>query len=343
RMLDLQPGVHFQEGEQLFLWVVEELHGARAAVADGERKPLGGCLERVCLVGGEDRRGRFLNDLLIAALDRTIPYAQCPSGSLAVRDHLYLDMAGPGHEALEEHHPAAEGSLGLQPGALVRLTEFRRTVDDPDPAAATARSCLKHHGIADLLRYPQCRFQVVDGTAAPRRDRYADLLGDQLRPDLVAKLAHRLGVRTDERHAELVTQLRKRRVLGDKSPTDPGGIGLGLNECALQHGQIEVGAGGGWAEVVRPIRLADERAPGVGVGVQGHGLDAWPALRVELAHGVDEPPRGLSPVDDGNTTEHLASHKIDSGRVRLLAARTACDLLASRATRALTRRGRTRP
>ena len=41
RVLDLQPGVDLEEGEQLVAGVVEELDGRRAAVADRDGEPLG--------------------------------------------------------------------------------------------------------------------------------------------------------------------------------------------------------------------------------------------------------------------------------------------------------------
>ncbi len=53
RVLDLQPGVDLEEGEQPLPWVVEELHGARAAVLHGQCEPLGGRLQLAGLLGGE--------------------------------------------------------------------------------------------------------------------------------------------------------------------------------------------------------------------------------------------------------------------------------------------------
>ena len=52
RVLDLQPGVDLEEGEQLLAGVVQELDGAGAAVPDGQGEPLGRRLE----LGGLLRR-----------------------------------------------------------------------------------------------------------------------------------------------------------------------------------------------------------------------------------------------------------------------------------------------
>ena len=89
-------------------------------------------------------------------------------------------------------HAAAEGALGLQAGALVGVGELVVAADDPDAPAAAAGGRLEHQRVADLGRRALGRVQALDRAAAPRRHRDADLLGDQLRADLVAELAHRV-------------------------------------------------------------------------------------------------------------------------------------------------------
>ena len=222
----------------------------------------------------------------------------------AVGDHLDLDVPGAGDQALQEHDAAAERPRRLLAGALVRVGELGLVRDHADAAPAAARGRLQHQRVADLGRRRQGGVQGLDRTAAPRRDRHADLLGDQLRADLVAELAHGLRARPDEGDPDLLAQLRERRVLGDEAPADPRGVGPGLHQRALQHRQVEVRARGRGTEVVGDVRLADERGGAVDVGVQGDGLDRRPGLRGQLPDGVDEPHRGLTTVDDGDTTEH---------------------------------------
>jgi len=78
--------------------------------------------------------------------------------------------------------------------------------------------------------------------AAPRGDRHADLLGQQLRADLVAQTSHGDRARTDERDADPVAQVGKVRVLGDEAPADPCGVRAGLCQRAFEDGEVEVGA-----------------------------------------------------------------------------------------------------
>ncbi len=304
RVLDLQAGVDLEEREQPVAGVVEELDGRRAAVTDRDGQPFGRRLELGCLHRTEHRRRRLLDDLLVAPLHRAVADAERPRGALAVSDHLDLDVPGTGDQALQEQDAAAERPSGLLAGALVGVGELGLVGDHADAAPAAARGGLQHQRVADLGRRRQGGVQGLDRTAAPRCDRHADLLGDQLRADLVAELAHGLRARSDEGDSDLLAQLRERRVLCDEAPADPRGVGPGRHQRALQHLEVEVRARGRGTEIVGQVRFADEGGRAVDVGVQGDGLDPCPGLRGDFPYGVDEPHSGLTTVDDGDTFEH---------------------------------------
>jgi hypothetical protein len=214
-------------------------------------------------------------------------------------------VPGAGDQALQEHDAAAEGPGRLLAGALVHVGQLGLVGDHADAASAAARGRLQHQRVADLRRARQSRVQGLDRAAAPRGYRDADLLGDQLRADLVAELAHGLRARADEGDPDPLAQLRERGVLGDEAPADPGRVRAGLHQRALQHLQVEVRARGRGAEVVDDVGLAHERRRALDVGVQGDRLDRRSGLRGQLTDGVDEPHRGLTTVDDGDPTEHL--------------------------------------
>ena len=307
RVLDLEPRVDLQEGKPLLARVIEELDGRRAPVADGQRQPLRRRLQLRGLLRGQHRRSRLLDDLLVAPLDRAVPHPQRPRRALPVRDQLHLDVARPGDQPLQEQSAAAERPQRLGGSALERIAEILRRGDDPDAAPAAARGGLEHQRVADLLRRGQRALQGRDLAAAPRRDRDADLLGDQLGADLVAQLAHRLGVRPDERDADLLAQFGERRVLGHEAPADPGRVGPALHEGPLQHRMVQVGAGRGGPERVGQVGLPDERCRGVGVGEQSDGLDPVAGFRGQIPGGVDQPHCGFPAVNDRHTTEHRLS------------------------------------
>ncbi len=303
-VLDLQPGVDLEEREELLTRVVQELDRRGAAVVHGEREPLGSGLELAGLLGRQHRRRRLLDDLLVAPLQRAVTHAQRPGGPLPVGDDLHLDVAGTGYQPLEEHHAAPERTGRLVAGALVRVGELGVGGDDPDATAATARCRLEHQGVADLLARPQRVREGVDGAAAPGSDRHTDLLGEQLRTDLVAEQAHRLGARADEGHPDALAQLGEGGVLGHESPPDPCGVGTGLAQRPLEDREVQVRPGRGGTERVRQVRLARERRVALAVGAQRDRLDPDTALGAQLAGCVDQPHRGLTPVDDRDPSEH---------------------------------------
>ena len=111
----------------------------------------------------------------------------------------------------------------------------------PDAAAATARGRLEHQRVADLVGAGQRALEGVDRAAAPRSDRDAHLLGEQLRADLVAQPAHRLGARTDEGDAQAVAQVDERGVLGHEAPARPHRVGTALRQGTFEDGQVDVG------------------------------------------------------------------------------------------------------
>ena len=285
-------------------------------VPDGQGEPLGRGLELLVLLGAQQRRGGLLDDLLVAALDRAVAYADRPGGAVAVGDQLHLDVAGAGHQALEEDGAVAEGAQGLVAGALVGVLEVGRGGHHPDAPAATTGGRLEHQRVADLGGGGQRVLEGVHCPAAPGRHRDADLLGDQLRADLVAEPAHRVGARADEGHAELVAQVDERRVLGDEAPAGPRGVGAGVQQRPLEHGQVEVGPRRGGAEVVGEVGLAHEHGVGLTRGVQRHGLDRPVAGCVDLADGVDQPHGGLTTVDDRDAAErHRKNPQLENARM----------------------------
>ena len=309
RVLHLQAGVHLEEGEELVLGVVEELDRPRSLVVDRQREPLGRVLEFGVLLGAQQRRGGFLDHLLVAALHRAVADAERPGRPLAVRDHLHLDVAGAGDQLFQEDHPGAEGPLGLLAGALVGVGEVFGNVHPADAASATAGGGLEHERVADPAGGGQRLVQAVDRAAAPRRDRHADLLGDQLGADLVAQLAHGVPGWADEGDAEGFHQVGETGVLGDEAPAHPDRVRPRLCQHPGEQFMVEVGTLGGRAERVRLVGLADEhgRAFGVGVERDDGDLGLGGPLGVQVADGVDEPHRRLTTIDDRDALEHRAS------------------------------------
>ena len=85
--------------------------------------------------------GASSTQLLVPPLHRAVPDPHGPDGAVGVRNDLDLDVAGPGHQPLEEHGVIAEGLPGLGLGrtsAASRSSALstRRMPRPPPPADA---------------------------------------------------------------------------------------------------------------------------------------------------------------------------------------------------------------
>src|SRR5580658_5269058 len=98
-MLDLNARVHLQEIE-LSLLVEKEFDGACPDIADRLGGADSGCAHARSKFLRDRRGGRFLDDLLMAALDRTIALAHVNDRTLFVREYLHLDMPRADQRAL---------------------------------------------------------------------------------------------------------------------------------------------------------------------------------------------------------------------------------------------------
>ena len=70
----------------------DEFDGARADVADGARRGDRGFAHRVAALAGHAGRGRFLEHLLVAALDRALALEQVHVVAVRIAEDLDLDV-----------------------------------------------------------------------------------------------------------------------------------------------------------------------------------------------------------------------------------------------------------
>src|SRR5690606_18401641 len=99
RMLHLDTGVHLDEEELTVL--VEKLEGAGAAVTQLDTGLYAAGLDFGTGLLVNARGRRFLDDLLVAALQRAVPIAQMNGIALTVGQHLNFHVTGIGQELLQ--------------------------------------------------------------------------------------------------------------------------------------------------------------------------------------------------------------------------------------------------
>ena len=126
RMLDLQTRVHFQEIE--LAAAVDELDRAGIAIAGGARDADRDVADALALGFAQGRRRRLFDDLLKAALDRTLAIKQMHDVAVRVGQDLHLDVARALDIALDIKPAVAESSA--------RLSLRARTISSSSIAAS---------------------------------------------------------------------------------------------------------------------------------------------------------------------------------------------------------------
>ena len=149
------------------------------------------------LVAQRQRR-RFLDQLLMAALDRALALAEMHDVAVVVAENLELDVARRFDVLLEVDVADAERGFGFALRRLDRLRELARRAHDAHAASAAARGRLDDDGIADVLRQLERLVLAVDRTVAAGQDRHPGLLHHAAGARLVAHQADDLRGGPDE-------------------------------------------------------------------------------------------------------------------------------------------------
>ena len=297
RVLHLEAGVQLDEVEGA-VGADEELERARAAVADRAAGALGRRLHLLARLGRERGRGRLLDQLLVASLDRALALAEREHAALPVAEHLDLDVARKRDRLLDVEAPVAERSERLGGRGLERALELAGVVDEAHALAAAARGRLEQHGVAELageghgLRHRGRTFGAGhDGH--PRR------LQLGLRLHLVAHALHHVGAGPDEDEVVLLARIDEGGVLGQEAVPGMDAVALGRLGRGDDRGDVEVAPRGRRRpDADGTVGQADVQGLLVRGRVDGHGLDA------QLVGGADHADRDLAPVGDEDAPEH---------------------------------------
>ena len=124
-MLDLNPGVHLHEIEVAGA-IHQELHGAGALVADGAGCGDGGLAHAPAQFGVDGHARGFLEQLLVTPLNGAVPLPDMDHVSVAVGQHLHLNVPGPVDELLHVEAGVAEGGFRFPLGGLEEVVQLVR-------------------------------------------------------------------------------------------------------------------------------------------------------------------------------------------------------------------------
>ncbi len=213
-VFDLQAGVHLHEEELVGLvGGDDEFHGAGAGVVDAARS-VAGCFTDAG-AGGlvEQRRRRFLDDLLVATLQAAFAFAEVDDVAVTVGEDLHLDVARAQNETLEKQRVVAERRRGFATCGDQGVGKVGGIVHEPHALAATAGRRLDQHRVAD---FGGTGDQFVVGQARSRdtrNDRDSELRDRGLRGDLVSHGLDRMRGRAEECDTGRGTRGSESRVL----------------------------------------------------------------------------------------------------------------------------------
>ena len=300
RVLDLDARVHLDEDVAAVLGE-EELHRAGVDVTDlaGERDGVGTHLvaQRRVEVG----RRSDLDDLLVAALDRTVALEEVHDVADRIGEDLHLDVAGADHRLLDEDRRVAEGRLGFAHRRGQRAAQVCGSVDPTHAAAAATGDRLDEHGEPDLLGARDEGLDIGAGRATAQR-RQAGAPSRLDGPRLVAGEVQDRSRRTDEDHAGALARLGEVGVLGQEAVSGIDRLGAARDGHLDDGPRIQVGTDG-MARLTDLVGLVGLEPMLAGPVLMGEHRDR---LRAQLGRCPERADRDLSAVGHQDLAEHVS-------------------------------------
>src|SRR5690606_1760533 len=200
RMLYLEPRIPLQEVEVALL-VDDEFNRTRGAVID--RLGQSHCLLAhgdACRFVQKGGRG-LLHNLLMAALNGTLPLPEIEAAPLSIRKHLNLDVTRLLHVTFDEDAFVAEAAARLVLCRAKTVADLLRSPGDAHALAAAAGRGLDHHRKTDFLGDPYCFLGAIGLPDVTGHRIHPGLRCQSLRLDLVAHGRDRRSRWADEDQA----------------------------------------------------------------------------------------------------------------------------------------------
>ena len=226
RMLHLQSGVDLHEIE-IAGGTDDELDRAGIGVVDGLAGLDGGGAHGCAQLGGDERRGRFFDDLLIASLGRALALIEVDHLARMVAEDLDLDMARALDIALQQHPILAESAARLALAGFQCGLKFGCGSDHTHALAAAAVGRLDHQRKTHALGFAREQRGVLIFARVARHHRHAGRAHQVLGTGLAAHLAHRGGAGAHPDQSGRDHGIGKFGVLAEESEAWMDGLGTG--------------------------------------------------------------------------------------------------------------------
>ena len=274
RVLDLQPRVHLHE-MKLAIAIEQKLERACALVPDRAHGSHRGGAHALAQLGTDRRRRRLLDQLLVAALHRTVALAQVNRMAVAVGKDLDLDVPRFDDGPLEHHRGLAERVQRLRLRAAQRVFEVAGRGHQPHATTATTGHRLDHDRIADAIGLGTQALRALVSAVVAGHARHAGGQHQALGGRLVTHRVDRLGRRADEHQPRVAAGAREVGVLGEKAVARVNRVGAGLVRGVDDRLDVEVGLSRRrLADAHRLVGFAHVQRVGIGGRIHRHGAIA---------------------------------------------------------------------
>ena len=304
RVLHLDAGVHLHE-IKVTVAIHQELHGARTRVIDSMRSP-----DRRLAQGADEafphpRRRRLLQQLLMAALNRTIARAEVDDIVMPVGQDLHLDVARFGNVLLQVELPAAERGFGFRLGRLQGAANVLPGMHHAHPAPAAAGRRFHDDGEPHRVGNVHGVTLIAHRPLAARDHRHPGRLHALPGRRLVPHDGNRLRRGADERDIDILADFGEVRVLRQEAVAGVNGVHAEQFGGAHDIRDVQIRlCRRGRADAERLVRQADVQRVPVGVRVDRHRADAQFTAR------PDDPNGDLAPICDEEFAKHgLSVHR----------------------------------
>ena len=289
RMLNLQPRIHLHEEEvhsTIRPLLDDELDRAGTDVIDGPRRRHRRFPH--LFAHGLRHAGRrcFFQHLLVPPLHRAVTFKQIDVVAVAVAKHLDFNVARTQRIFFDQHRVVAKAVDGFALARGQRRGKVFGLVDGAHALAATARTGLDQHRVTDAVGFALQQDRVLVAAVVAGHQRHAGRFHQPLGLGLQAHGLDGGRRRADEDETRAGTGLGKFLVLAQKAVARMYRLragGLGRLDDALPA-QVAV-FGRAAANVHRLVAIAHMFGIGVGVRVNGHGLDGHAACRSRYTAG----------------------------------------------------------
>ena len=171
-VLDLNTCIHFHKIEAAF-WIYDKLNRSGICITDrfcSQYRVLIHFLPRLRI---DRRRRRFLDQLLMVSLYRTVTLTERHDISMRIRHNLDLDMSRIDDKALNVHRVIPERIRGLLLRNVKLELKLIRRFRDTHALSSAAGGCLDHDRETDALCQLQPCFCIIDRFLRSRYDRHA--------------------------------------------------------------------------------------------------------------------------------------------------------------------------